>query len=120
MLLREKDKHALIAIFESIETPIEVWAYGSRVNGKAHSGSDLDLVVRTQDLTPLAADEYAILCEKIIDSNIPILVEMRDWAMLPTTFHKNIEGNYEVLFSTLSLILNEPKAVYKNKDGKLD
>ena len=24
----------------------EIWAYGSRLNGDAHSGSDLDLVVK--------------------------------------------------------------------------
>ena len=29
----------------------EVWAYGrSRVNGRCHSGSDLDLVLRSSDL----------------------------------------------------------------------
>ena len=81
---------------------MEIWAYGSRVNGKAHSGSDLDLVIRTSDLTPLAMAEYNLLCEKITNSNIPILVELRDWAMLPTSFHKNIQANYEVLFSSLT------------------
>ncbi|WP_215238289.1 nucleotidyltransferase domain-containing protein [Dyadobacter helix] len=101
MLLREKDKKALLHIFQGTETPIEVWAYGSRVNGKAHSGSDLDLVVRTRDLTPLSIDEYNTLCEKITDSNIPILVELRDWGRLPASFHKNIEANYEVLFSSM-------------------
>jgi uncharacterized protein len=101
MLLREKDKKALLDIFQDTETPINVWAYGSRVNGKAHSGSDLDLVVRTLDLKPLSIDEYDTLCEKITDSNIPILVELRDWARLPASFHQNIEANYEVLFSSM-------------------
>ena len=81
---------------------MEIWAYGSRVNGKAHSGSDLDLVIRTRDLTPLDREEFVALCEKITNSNIPILVELRDWAMLPTSFHKNIQANYEVLFSSIS------------------
>ncbi|MCF2487613.1 nucleotidyltransferase domain-containing protein [Dyadobacter sp. CY347] len=98
MLLREKDKNALYAIFQSIATPIEVWAYGSRVNGKAHSGSDLDLVLRTMDLSPLSLDEFDILSEKITNSNIPILVELRDWARLPASFHDNIQANYEVFF----------------------
>jgi len=101
MLLREKDKKELVNIFQNVETPIEVWAYGSRVNGKAHSGSDLDLVIRKQDLSPLDMNEFGALCEKITDSNIPILVELRDWARLPTSFHKNIEANYEVLFSSI-------------------
>lgn len=98
MLLREKDKQALIAIFETEQTPIQVWAYGSRVNGKAHNGSDLDLVLRTQNLQPLPFANYTKLCEKIENSNIPILVELRDWARLPASFHHNIEQEYEVLF----------------------
>jgi predicted nucleotidyltransferase len=113
MLLREKDKIALHAIFQTVETPIEVWAYGSRVNGGAHSGSDLDLVVRTRDLTPLAMDEYAMVCEKITNSNIPILVELRDWATLPTSFHENILGNYEVFFSSIKGV---PVKAFKTLD----
>lgn len=99
MLLREKDKQALIQFFSAVSIPIEVWAYGSRVNGTAHEGSDLDLVIRSQNLKPLPLDVYAALSEKIKNSNIPILVELRDWAMLPESFHRNIEQQYEVLFS---------------------
>lgn len=98
MLLREKDKQALIAIFETEQTPFQVWAYGSRVNGKAHDGSDLDLVLRTPNLQPLPFKNYSTICEKIENSNIPILVELRDWARLPESFHRNIEKEYEVLF----------------------
>ena len=47
MLLREKDKQRLLQIFASVAVPFEVWAYGSRVNGRAHEGSDLDLVIRS-------------------------------------------------------------------------
>jgi predicted nucleotidyltransferase len=102
MLLREKDRKSLIAIFETANVPFEVWAYGSRVNGSAHDGSDLDLVIRSQSLNKLPTNIYIDLCEKIRDSNIPILVELRDWAMLPGSFHKNIEKQYEVLYSNLS------------------
>ncbi len=101
MLIRDKDRKALIDIFSSQNIPIEVWAYGSRVNGSAHDGSDLDLVVRSTDLKPLSYNDYTNLCEKITNSNIPILVELRDWALLPESFHKNIESKYEVLFSSL-------------------
>lgn len=101
MLLRDKDKEALKAIFREVAIPIEVWAYGSRINGNAHSGSDLDLVVRTPQLMPMDMDDYSALCQKITNSNIPILVDLRDWALLPTSFHQNIEANYEVLFSSI-------------------
>jgi predicted nucleotidyltransferase len=58
-------------------------AYSSRVNGTAHEGSDLDLVIRNLQLATLPASIFGELCEKIKDSNIPVLVELRDWAMLP-------------------------------------
>ncbi len=98
MLLREKDKQILLQIFSSVTLPIEVWAYGSRVNGAAHKGSDLDLVVRSKNLTPLPANVFVELSEKIKDSNIPVLVELGDWAMLPESFHKNILRQHEVLY----------------------
>ena len=35
----------------------EVWAYGrSRVNGRCHSGSDLDLALRSPTLKPLGSE----------------------------------------------------------------
>lgn len=103
MLLREKDKDRLLQIFSAIPIPVEVWAYGSRVNGTAHNGSDLDLVIRSHDLSRLPFDVLSATVEKIRDSNIPILVELRDWAMLPESFHKNIESRYEVLFDSKSV-----------------
>jgi predicted nucleotidyltransferase len=98
MLIREKDIQALRQIFSTIKTPVQVWAYGSRVSGTAHTGSDLDLVIRTESLHPLPLDIFIGLCEKIRDSNIPILVELRDWAHLPQSFHENIQRQYEVVF----------------------
>lgn len=113
MLLRKKDKETLEQIFSSVETPIEVWAYGSRVNGNAHEGSDLDLVVMSKNRQRLPVEIYLRLNEKIKNSNIPILVELRDWAMLPDSFHRNIEQQYEVLFTNNMPSLNEPSAEYK-------
>jgi predicted nucleotidyltransferase len=101
MLLRDKDRHSLIQIFKTSPVPITVWAYGSRVDGTAHEGSDLDLVIRTANLSPLPAEILADLKEQIRESTIPILVDLFDWARLPASFHRNIEAGYEVLFSSL-------------------
>ncbi len=98
MLLREKDKQTLVQIFRSINLPIGICAYGSRVNGKAYSGSDLDLVIRTKDLRPLNINDYINIKEKIQMSNIPILVDIVDWARIPDSFHGNIEKQYEVFY----------------------
>ena len=74
----------------------EVWAYGSRINGRSHEGSDLDLVLRGPGLEPLGI-EYADLTEAFRESNIPILVQAHDWARLPEAFHDEIERDYVVV-----------------------
>ena len=114
MLLRTQDQQCLIALFNDCAVPMEVWAYGSRVNGTAHEGSDLDLVIRTSDLERMQPDIFFDLKDKIRESNIPIVIEIFDWAMLPPSFHKNIEAQHEVLFSNLKMALSEPGAQYGN------
>ncbi len=101
MNLRNKDKEKLVAIFSDSMLNFEVWAFGSRVNGDAHEGSDLDLVIRTCDLQPLPADVYNNLQNRIRESTIPILVELFDWARLPQRFLPEIEARHEVMFSSL-------------------
>ena len=75
---------------------VEVWAYGSRVNGESHEGSDLDLVLRGTGLQPLGG-EYVDLIEAFERSNIPILIQTHDWARLPESFHREIERDYLVV-----------------------
>ena len=74
----------------------EIWAYGSRVNGQSHDGSDLDLVVRGAGLEPLGV-ELLNLKEAVQESNLPILVQIHDWARLPESFHHEIERDYVVV-----------------------
>ena len=76
---------------------VEVWAYGSRVNGRSHDGSDLDLVLRGPDLNEVPAAQLREFEEAVQDSNIPFLVEARDWARLPERFHREIEREHVVL-----------------------
>lgn len=78
---------------------VEVWAYGSRVTGQSHSGSDLDLVLRGPGLAPIPSDTLRALKNALHDSNIPILVEAQDWARLPESFHREIEREYVPLIS---------------------
>jgi predicted nucleotidyltransferase len=99
MLLNEKYKQILLQIFdEEISEPVEVLAYGSRVTGNAHDGSDLDLSIRRFDKQPISTENLLTLIKKIQDSNIPILIDLHDWALLPETFHRQIEKQHEVLF----------------------
>ena len=76
---------------------IEVWVYGSRVNRRSHDGSDLDLVLRGPDLVEIDASLLAEFTEALRESTIPFLVEARDWARLPESFHCEIERDHVVL-----------------------
>ena len=59
MILREKDKIQLINIAtQTIKTPSQIWAFGSRVNGDAHDTSDLDLVIISNNNQKLDIDEF--------------------------------------------------------------
>jgi len=101
MIIREKDKKRLQAIFSQCAEPMEVWAYGSRVDGSAHEGSDLDLVIRSANLQKLPPQLLRRLQEIIRLSNIPILVELRGWTDLPSNFQAQIEKQYVIFFSSL-------------------
>ncbi len=76
---------------------VEVWAYGSRVSGRSHEGSDLDLVLRGPDLKRIPSGQLADLIEALEQSNVPIIVQIHDWARLPESFHREIEREYVVL-----------------------
>ena len=86
----------LAALLREHAPDAEVWAYGSRVNGRSHDGSDLDLVLRSPTLEPLG-HEYLKLVEALEQSNIPILVQAHDWARLPETSRREIERDYVVV-----------------------
>ena len=72
-------------------------AYGSRINGKSHPASDLDLVLRAPHLNNIDGIKLINLKSALTDSNIPFLVEVRDWSLLPKSFHEEIKKNYIVL-----------------------
>lgn len=75
-----------------------VWAYGSRVTGKAHQGSDLDLVVRNLVDLNSPIPKLTALKEALTDSNLPMLIDLHDWALLPQEFQQNIEACYALIY----------------------
>ena len=72
----------------------EVWGYGSRVNGNGHEASDLDLVVRQPADLKQETPQLGEMREAFIESNLPIRVEVVDWARVPASFHREIEQAY--------------------------
>ena len=95
--LPPKHHRTLEALLRKHLPDVEVWAYGSRVNGRSHEGSDLDLVLRGPSLKEISSDRLGDFEEAVRESNIPFLVEARDWTRLPERFHREIERNYVVL-----------------------
>ncbi len=75
---------------------VEVWAYGSRVNGQSHDGGDLDLVLRAPGLKRIPTGALGDFEEALRESTIPFLVEVQDWAWLPDEFHREIERTHVV------------------------
>lgn len=67
----------------------EVWAFGSRVTGKASEFSDLDLVIITD--TPLSLDVSASLSNDFSESDLPWKVDLVDWATTSESFRNIIE-----------------------------
>ena len=77
---------------------VEVLAYGSRLTANFHSGSDLDLVIRNTKDRSLPVKRMFDLLEDIRESNVPILVDVLDWARIPDEFHTQIERQHLVIW----------------------
>ena len=97
LLLDPRHLAALRALLARHVPQAEVWAYGSRVNGGAHEGSDLDIVLRSPQDLKAETEGWMDLKEALQESALPMLVEVHDWAHLPQGFHRNIEQGYVVL-----------------------
>ena len=95
--LLSKHRRILEALLRTHLPDVEVWAYGSRVNGRSHDGSDFDLVLRGPDLKKIPIDQLGEFEEAVRESNISFLVEARDWARLPERFHREFERDHVVL-----------------------
>ena len=97
--LQPRHRRILEELLQEHLPEVEVWAYGSRITGRSHDGSDLDLVLRGSDLKKIPIENLTEFEEALQESSIPFLVEARDWARLPERFHREIERDY-VVFRT--------------------
>ena len=95
--LKLRHRRMLEDILRAHVPEVEVWAYGSRISGHSHDGSDLDLVLRSPELNEIPIDQLVDLEEALRDSTIPFLIEARDWARLPDSFHREITRDFVVL-----------------------
>ncbi|OFW80950.1 MAG: hypothetical protein A2887_06575 [Alphaproteobacteria bacterium RIFCSPLOWO2_01_FULL_40_26] len=97
--LKKKHLDELLHLLALYLPDEEVWAYGSRIDGTAHEASDLDLVTRNPKDPNKRNEKIFELREALSESNIPLIIDIHDWASLPENFHKNIEKKYLVIQS---------------------
>ena len=95
--LPPRHRKEIVALLHKHLPGVEVWAYGSRVNGQSHDGSDLDLVLRGPQFAEIDTSRLADFIEALQNSTTPFLVEARDWARLPESFHREIEREHVVM-----------------------
>lgn len=87
-------REILLALLRKHVPGVKVWAYGSRVKGTAHAGSDLDLVVFA---TPAIRARFSELRDALAESNLPFTVSLHLWDEEPEYFQNIIRGGYVVV-----------------------
>lgn len=92
--LSERHLHTLQSLLATHTPQAQAWVYGSRVNGGAHEGSDLDLVLRNPTDLTQDVSGWSELKEALQASDLPILVDVHLWSRLPQAFHASIEAGY--------------------------
>lgn len=96
IILEQKFSDEIKSIIKKTFPNALIWAYGSRVDGTAHEGSDLDLVVKDFG----QKDAYLFeLKEELKESNIPFLIDILEFDKLPENFQKEIKKNYVVFYN---------------------
>lgn len=91
LFIEPKHLKMLKDILNSYCPDADIWAYGSRVYGNAHSGSDLDLVVK--DFHSQNKNLFE-LRELLSESNIPFMIDIHEFDKLPKPFQEEILKNY--------------------------
>ncbi len=66
----------------------EVWAFGSRVTGKAKKYSDLDIAIDTE--LPLSVEVMANLTSEFEESSLPYKADVIDWRTIDKSFRDRI------------------------------
>lgn len=96
-MLNVKDEYLkeLKDIFTKYCQKAEIWAYGSRVKNDCHSGSDLDLVVKSFNEDNKFVYE---LKDLLNNSDIPFLIDIQDFEKLPKSFQDEIKKEYVRIF----------------------
>lgn len=98
--LAPRDWADVVRILHEQVPAIEVWAFGSRARYTAKPYSDLDLALITQQ--PLSLAQLAAITDAFATSDLPIRVDLVDWASTSDAFRKIIAQDKVVVQTTCS------------------
>jgi predicted nucleotidyltransferase len=93
--LRPEQLKVVRRILEGLVPDKTVWAFGSRVEGRARDYSDLDLAIVSD--TSLSIDEIGRLREAFAESDIPFRVDIVDTASVGGKLKDRILAAHEVV-----------------------
>ncbi len=91
LTLEDNQLKEVRSILESIVPGISVWAFGSRVTGRAKPFSDLDLALVSAN--PVSKDTLWDLQESFSESELPFRVDIIDLAVAPPEIKAAVERN---------------------------
>lgn len=83
---------------EHLTDNINVWVFGSRASNKAKKYSDLDLMLQTEDHTPIPTEIINRLALAFDESNLPWKVDIVDYFELDAGFKSIIDQQKLELF----------------------
>jgi uncharacterized protein len=95
--LQPRHLRLLLDLLAEYAPDAEVWAYGSRAIGQSHEASDLDLVLRNPSHPETPQKNLRALRDALTESNLPILVQVFDWAEIPDQFRREIQRQHALL-----------------------
>ena len=90
-------KTQLLNIISQHLPDVDILVYGSRINGRSHDGSDLDIALRTPDRQAISIEKIEQLTQAIDSINLPFIVDLHDWSALPQSFKDEINQQAIVL-----------------------
>lgn len=93
--LEQKYYDILVNIFNSYCSKAQIWAYGGRIKNSSHSGSDLDLTVKSFNESGKYLYE---LKELLNNSDLPFLIDINEFENLSKDMQDEVNKNYVEIF----------------------
>jgi len=93
--LQPKYLEIVHTVLKAFVPQYDVWAFGSRVSHRARPFSDLDLAIIADH--PLSFGQLGDLYDALSESDLPMKVDVLDWACVAESFRNIIRNQYEII-----------------------